>query len=294
MRTLFAGILLVAVISAVATDWRIVDEWEVWGVTDDHAWGLTKKDGSDIYLANWHPDDITEWETNIFVYEEDGTYQGELFDTPITDFDACGVVWKGDSDHGGVGWYMGSRRDSNVFFVAEDGTSYTSFSGPGTFGNVFGVTYNAENDILYVTDWESARIAWGTVDSSGHVTSWNTENFGFDIGGLAYGVADGTKYLFGIERYRDGRYWDAGLNVWELDASGQPLDIYVPIDYFNFDVFYFPGGIFWDGDFLWMLNQNYDGATNPDKVTKIALPGYSDYLVNITPASLGNIKAQFR
>lgn len=293
MRTLCVLLTLVVAVLVSATDWRVVDQWEVFGVTDDHAWGLTKQDGSDIYIGNWHVDDDYEWETNIFVYQDDGDFQGELFDNPISDFDISGVEYKGDADHGGTGWYMGHRREATMYFVAEDGTSYTTFSGPGSFDRMFGVTYNAENDILYVTDWLTQQIAWGTVDSSGHVTSWNSESFGYDIGGLAYGVANGTKYLFGVERYRDARFWDAGLNVWELDASGQPLDIYIPIDYFNFDAFYFPGGVFWDGDFLWMLNQNYD-ETNIDAVTKIALPGYSDYLVNITPASLGNIKAQFR
>ncbi len=298
MKTLWFFLLLAVVVSATATDWRVLSEWEVPEVfadpddaTNIFAFGLAYAD-SNIYVSSWNPDEIfpdPPWVTNLYVYDESGNYQGTQFSSDITDIDVSGV------DYDGTDWYMGKRRESTestIYLVAGDGSSYTSFAGPATFNRLYGVAYNPDNSILYVSDWSTGNIAWGSVGGSGHVTSWTEVSIGINLGALVYGSANGNDYLFGVEREQ---YFYSGLHIWELDGSGQPDDYYLPDDFINFgEYFYYPGDIDWDGEYLWVLNQNVDGAGGMDAVTKIALPGYSDYLINITPASLGEIKAKFR
>lgn len=307
MKTLLVLTVFIAAVSALATDWYVLDSWDVPEVpgnpdspTDySHAYALACR-GNEIYVGHFNADDLYEgppYLTNLWVYDENGNYQGKHFPSDITEIDTGCVDWKEDADHGGIGWYMGNRRDIEVFFVADNGSSYTSFAGPSNFTTrTYGIAHNPDDDILYVSNWMSSWFAYGSLDGSGHVTSWNQEDPGFRYNALKYVSVGGTDYLLAQERGDDGT-WDNYLHIFVLDASGIP-NIYSPdvIIEYNEDsqLIYYPGDISWDGDNFWMLDQNRLAEDGSDWPTKIALPGLSSYTVNIKPASLGQIKAQFR
>jgi hypothetical protein len=308
MRVFLASFLLVAVVSAAPTDWYILDYWDVPEIpgnpdspTDiSHAFGLACRDGY-VYVGHFNDEDLYPpegpFETNLWVYDENGNYQGKHFPSDITDIDTGCVDWKGDADHGGMGWYMGNRRDIEVFFVADNGSSYTSFVGPSNFTTrTYGMAHNPDDDMLYVSNWITSWSAWGSLGGSGHVTSWTQEDPGFRYNALKYVSVNGTDYLLAQDR-NDIDTWDNYLHIFVLDASGIP-DIYSPdvIIEYNEDsqLIYYPGDISWDGDNFWMLDQNRLNEDGSDYPTEIALPGLSSYTVNITPMSLGQIKAQFR
>jgi hypothetical protein len=307
MRTFFALILTLFSVCATATDWYVLDYWDVPEIPGDpenpddysHAFGLAYRD-SEIYVSHWNSNELypdPPFLTNLWVYDMDGDYQGKHFPSDITDIDTGCVDWKADSDHGGTGWYMGNRRGVEVFFVADNGSSYTSFPGPSNFSErIYGVAHNPDNDVLYVSNWvnESGRIAWGSIDGSGHVTSWTQEDPGFPYNALKYVSVGGASYFLAQYRGLEGS-WDNTLHVFSLNSSGIPNDIYVPDEIIDYDEeFFYPGDISWDGDNFWMLDQNRLNDDGSDWPTEIALPGFSSYTVNITPASFGNIKAQFR
>jgi len=307
MRTLGVLLTLAVAVSVSATDWYILDYWDVPEVpgnpdssTDySHAFGLAYRD-SEIYVGHFNDEDLypgPPFETNLWVYDMDGNYQGKHFSSDVTDIDTCCVDWKGDADHGGTGWYMSNRRAIEFFLVADNGSSYTSFPGPSNFSDrSYGVAHNPDDDILYVSNWMSTWFAWGYLDGSGHVTSWTQEDPGFRYNALKYVSVGGTDYLLAQDR-GDLDSWDNYLHIFILDASGVP-DIYSPdviIEYNEGgDLIYYPGDISWDGDNFWMLDQNRLNEDGSDYPTEIALPGLSSYTVNITPASLGHIKAQFK
>jgi hypothetical protein len=283
--------VLLAFFPVAAADWYVVNEWEITAVPEDDSFGLDWKDDH-ICVMNRHTGG--PYKTNIYIHSEDGFYLYEQFDQAL-DINCTGLDWKNDWDHGGKGWYLGAMGISKVFFVNENGTSYTEFDGPTDFNLIYGVVHNQDDDILYVSDWSATgRIAWGYLDNNGHVTSWTEEGVGLKYGALEYvRNSSAHDYLFGL--YREVGYWDSEIHIWELDANGNPVDIYSPDDIVDFgDVFYFPGDIGWDGDCIWLLNQNYEDMADPDAVTEIALPDYLSDLTVITPTSFGRVKAQFR
>jgi hypothetical protein len=307
MRTILVLALTLFAVCAMATDWYILDYWDVPEVPGDpdsstdfsHAFGLAYRD-SEIYVGHFNDEDLypaPPFETNLWVYDMDGNYQGKHFASDITDIDTGCVDWKEDADHGGMGWYMGNRRDIEVFFVADNGSSYTSFSGPPNFSErTYGIAHNPDDDMLYCSNWITSWFAYGSLDGSGHVTSWTQEDPGFTYNALKYVSVGGTDYLLAQDRgILDS--WDNYLHIFVLDASGVP-DIYTPDVIIEYNeeslLIYYPGDISWDGDNFWMLDQNRLNEDGSDWPTEIALPGLSSYTVNITPASLGHIKAQFK
>ncbi|UCE26732.1 MAG: hypothetical protein JSW52_10360 [Candidatus Coatesbacteria bacterium] len=307
MRTLCVLLTLAFAFPVSATDWYILDSWDVPEVpgnpdnpTDySHAFGLAYRD-SEIYVGHFNSEDLypgPPFETNLWVYDMSGNYQGKHFPSDITDIDTGCVDWKEDADHGGTGWYMSDRRGVGVYFVADNGSSYTYFAAPPNFTErTYGVAHNPDDDMLYVSNWITSWFGYGSLDGSGHVTSWTQEDPGFRYNALKYVSVGGTDYLLAQDR-GDLDSWDNSLHIFILDGSGVP-NIYVPdvvIDYNEGgQLIYYPGDISWDGDNFWMLDQNKLAEDGSDWPTKIALPDLSSYTVNITPASLGNIKAQFR
>ena len=296
-------VLAAFAVTVFADEWIVINEWPVYEVLsnpddpeDTFAFGLAWKDDL-IYVQSWNPDTVWEvppWFTNLYIYNESGNYQGTQFSSDLDDIDCSGVDWKGDSDHGGVGWYMGGRREATMYFTAEDGSSYTDFAGPSNFDRMYGVAHNPDNDMLYVSDDSTGWAGWGYLDGSGLVTSWTQENVGFMYCAMKYGSVGRSNYLMAIFR-EYGVYNYSQLHIYTLHSDGEPRDIYVPDIIIDFgDYFYYPGDFCYDGEYMWLLDQNKDGAGGLDYVAQIDLPGFSDGIVNIQPASLGNIKAQFR
>lgn len=285
-------LLLILVVPTYVTtaDWYIVKEWEIVVVPDDRSFGLDWKEGQ-IYVVNWHL--LPPYATNLYVHTEDGYFLYEQLDENLN-IDCAGLDWKNDWDHGGKGWYLGSKNESMVYFVNENGTGYWEFYGPTNFNRVYGVVHNQDDDILYVSDWSAGRIAWGSLSDTGCVSSWTEETVGSKYCALEYiRNSGGNYYLLGLNRSYD--YWDSELHIWKLDDDGIPNDVYEPDDvaYFG-DTFYYPGDIGWDNENIWLLNQDYEGTAYPDAVTEIALPDYLSDLTVITPMSFGKVKTQFR
>jgi hypothetical protein len=303
MRMFVALLFVVTAVSSFGQDWVLIDEWPVPEVlsnpddeTDTFAFGLAWKDDL-IYVQSWNPDTIwpePPWYTNLYVYDESGNYQGTQFSSDLDQIDCSCVDWKGDSDHGGEGWYMGARMVSTMYFTAEDGSSYDEFAGPSNFSRMYGVAHNPDNDMLYVSDDSTGWAGWGYLDGSGHVTSWVQENVGFMYCSMKYVPVGRSNYLIAV--YREfGVYEYSQLHIFTLNSNGEPRNIYSPDIIIDFgDFFYYPGDFSYDGEYMWLLDQNKDGAGGLDYVAQIDLPGFDDGIVNIKPASLGQIKAQFR
>lgn len=303
MRLFVALIFVVAAVTSFADDWVLLGDWPLTDMlhapdddTNQFAFGLAWKDGL-IYVQSWNPEDFwadPPWYTNLYVYNESGVYQGTQFSSDIDDIDCSGVDWKGDSDHGDTAWYMGGRREATMYFTAEDGSSYTEFAGPSNFSRMYGVAHNPDNDMLYVSDDSTGWAGWGYLDGSGLVTSWTQENVGFMYCAMKYVAVGRSNYLMAIFR-EYGVYSNSQLHIFTLNSNGEPRNIYSPDIIIDFgDYFYYPADFDWDGEYMWLLDQNKGGAGGVDYVAKLDLPGFNDGIVNIKPASLGQIKAQFR
>jgi hypothetical protein len=286
-------VLLTFVVAVSASGWSIVSDFPCPEVAnEERGFGLAWRD-NEVYVACWNYEE--PWYTNLFVYDESGNYQGEHFPTGLTDIDISGIDWKGDADHGGMGWYGGGRQDPTMYLIADDGSSYTDFAGPTGFDRMYGVAHNPDNDILYVSDDSSGWVGWGYVDGSGLVTSWTQENVGFMYCAMKYVPAGRSNYLMAI--YREyGVYEFSQLHIFTLNSNGEPIDIYDPYIIIDFgDYFYYPADFDWDGEYMWLLDQNRGGDPNTlDYACKMDIPEFGEGVVNITPASLGNIKAQFK
>lgn len=281
--------VLLTFFPAAAADWYIVDEWDVI-VPNRKAFGIDWDDEK-VYIVNWY--ESPPYNTDIRIYTEYGFYLGGQFEFTLN-INCTGLDRKADRDHGGTGWYLGSRDGSAIYLVNENGTGYYEFPGPADFDLVYGVVHNQDNDILYISDWSTGRIAWGNLEDMGYVLSWTEKNVGAKYCALEYiRNSGGDYYLLGLNRSSD--YWDSELHIWKLNDNGIPEDIYEPDDVADFgDTFYYPADIGWDNDNIWLLNQDYDGITDIDYVTEIALPEYFSDVTTIKPVSFGKVKARFR
>jgi hypothetical protein len=292
MRLFLVFVFVAAAITAFAQDWVFIDDFPCEEVANEQrGFGLAYRD-NEIFVACWNY--YEPWYTNLFVYDLDGNYQGEHFAAGFDDIDISGIDWKSDSDHGGEGWYGGGRQAPDMYLIAEDGSSYDYFAGPPNFTRMYGVAHNPDNDMLYVSDFMSGWAGWGYLDGSGHVTSWTEEAVGLTYSAMKYASVGRSNYLMAI--YRDAGYQYHELHIFTLNSNGEPRNIYSPDITIEFgDAFYYLGDFDYDGDYMWLLDQNKEGeGTTLDFVAQIDLPGFDDGIVNIQPASLGSIKAQFR
>jgi hypothetical protein len=281
---------------ASAADWYVVDEWEIPSVPEDLSFGLEWRDNL-IYIVNWDYDFEGPYSTNLYVHDESGNYIGLQYPDDLTDINCAGLDWKYDTDHGGKGWYLGSEQGNTVYFVEENGGFYSSFNGHSTFGRVTGVAHNPDDDMLYISDSGSTRIAWGTIDGSGRCTSWHMEHLPLTrYEALEYvRNSRGTDYLFGLYIAFGDPLSSRELHIWELAVDGVPVDIFNPDDIADFgDAFYYACDIGWDGDNLWLSHYDTDGRIVYDVVSKIDLPDYSSEYTVIKPMSFGRVKIQFR
>ncbi|UCE26733.1 MAG: hypothetical protein JSW52_10365 [Candidatus Coatesbacteria bacterium] len=294
MRTLCVLLTLAFTFPVSATDWGHLGDFPCPEVAnEERGFGLAWRD-SEVFVACWNAEATPPWYTNLFVYDESGNYQGEHFPTELTDIDISGLDWKSDADHGGMGWYAGGRQEPTIYLIADDGSSYDSFAGPSNFDRIYGVAHNPDDDMFYTSDFITGWVGWGDLDGSGAVSSWNQENPGITYNSMKYVPGTGTDYLFAIYR-GELDTWIHEVHIFSLDGSGVPNDIYVPdqiIDFGNY--FYYLGDFDWDGEHMWLLDQNKGGGdATLDYVAKIALTGFSPD-TNIVPTSLGHIKAQFK
>jgi hypothetical protein len=295
MRTVCVLLTLVVAVSVSATDWGTLVEWIVY--EDEYIFGLTSKGDGKIYLTSYSFDYDPP---QIWRYSADGTYEGVEMTVSEPGYSASAICYINDGSVGGEMWLIAGLATNIIYVVDTSGNELDAFGAPATWDNIHGIAYNPDSDAIclsYSPDGTlSGDVAWDTFTGVGFTPSW-TENSSTDtFSGLSYGEAMGTNYLFGMRRDRVG-YWDSMVYVWTLDGSGFPTDIYLPDDIIAFggDYMPVPGNIYWDGDYLWVNNQNHtDPEVLEDSIAQIWLNGYSPGTTNIVPASLGNIKARFR
>jgi hypothetical protein len=295
MRTVCILLTLIVTVSVFATNWGTLDEWVVY--EDEYIFGLALKGDGKIYLTSYGNTYIPPL---IFRYSASGTYEGLELTVTSGDYSAGGICYINDASVGGEMWLIAGLNTNVIYIIDTSGNELGSFLAPASWDNIHGVAYNPDDDLLYLS-WSPAdtlegAVAWDTFTGVGFSPSWTENTSTETISGLTYGEAGGTNYLFGTRRDRIS-YWDSKVYVWNLDGSGAPNDIYSPDDIFEFGSGYMPvpGNICWDGDYLWVNNQNHiDPETLEDAIAKIWLNGYSPGTTNIKPASFGQIKAQFR
>ncbi|UCE26734.1 MAG: hypothetical protein JSW52_10370 [Candidatus Coatesbacteria bacterium] len=295
MRTLCVLLTLTVAVIASATDWGTLDEWIVY--EDEYIFGLTSKGDGKIYLTSYSfdYDPVQVWR-----YSADGTFEGIELTVVGGGYSASGLCYINDGSVGGEMWLIGGLTSNIVYIVDSSGNDLGAFAAPATWDNIHGIAYNPDNDLLYLSYSPdvtlSGSVAWDTFTGPGFTPSWTESTSTDTFSGLSYGDVGGAKYLFAMRRDRVS-YWDSMVYIWTLDGSGLPTDIYIPDDIIAFgdDYMPVPGNIYWDGDYLWVNNQNHsDPDVLEDAIAEIWLNGYSPGDTNITPASLGHIKAQFK
>ncbi|UCE26393.1 MAG: hypothetical protein JSW52_08530 [Candidatus Coatesbacteria bacterium] len=188
-------------------------------------------------------------------------------------------------------WVVGYYYDNRIDFYDDAGIVGSSVGPPG-WGEPWGVAYsNEDNNLIYVG--QSDYIAYGAYVDYGTDVTWTELHVGDGVGnftGLGYYAPSRTaegRYLFGVARLSDP--WTNTLYVFNVNDVGVP-DVVNPAYTFDLNSFLDPDGSIagceWDGEHLWLLDQS-----EPDYVIEFDL-GLDD--TNITPASLGNIKASFK
>ncbi len=266
-------------------DITVVQTWDY--PVSDYGFGLgIKYEG--IGAGNiW----ITDWGSTPGFYEFDRSGSLQAGFIPAIDANStqdCAYIIDDDI------WVVGYYGDNYIDFYDDSGI-VDSVPGPPGWTDVWGVAYsNDENNVIYLG--QTDVIAYGTYTDPGTDISWTDLHLGDGVGrvsGLGYYAPGGRtaegRYLFGVARTTDP--WGTTLFVWRVNDNGRPLTN-VPAYVFDLSSFLTPdsltGGIEWDGQHLWVLDQPVEDT---DYVIEFDL-GLDD--TNITPMSLGNIKASFR
>jgi hypothetical protein len=295
MKTLCVLLMLVVAVSVSATDWGTLSEWVIY--EDEYIFGLASKGDGKIYLTSYS-DDYDP--VQVWRYSAEGTFEGIELTVVGGGYSASAICYINDASVGGEMWLIAGLSTNIIYIVDASGNDLGAFGAPAAWDNIHGMAYNPDNDVLYLSyspdGTLSGDVAWDTFTGPGFSPSWTEYASTDTFSGLSYGDAGGTNYLFGMRRDRVD-HWDSMVYIWTLDGSGFPTDIDLPDDIIAFGSSYMPvpGNINWDGDYLWVNNQNH---INPeileDSIAKIWLNGYSPGTTNIVPASLGNIKARFK
>lgn len=136
---------------------------------------------------------------------------------------------------------------------SKGGTLIAEIPGPSGWGQVWGVAYHDDYNMLYISSPATGEIAYGTY-SGGEIVIWT--------------IFDNVEAVSGLGCYQDDLFFAVTqsnpmhpvpfyLYTWNLDASGIPLlpaDVYELGDPFTGSL----GGCEWDGEYLWILDQyNY-------------------------------------
>lgn len=188
-------------------------------------------------------------------------------------------------------WVVPWWNANIIDFYDETGLLGT-LTGPAGWADAWGCAYsNEDNNKLYIGG-RDGQIAYGNFLDYDTPISWTTlvPGAGTFVGMGYYAPQNRTaygRYLFTLERISDP--WTNTLYVWNVNDAGVP-EVDTPAYIFDLNSFLDPegaaGGIEWDGEHLWVLHQS-----EPDYVIEFDLE-LDD--TNITPKSLGGIKANFR
>lgn len=139
---------------------------------------------------------------------------------------------------------------------ADGGDLIAEIPGPSGWSKIFAVAYHDNHDMLYVSQGGSTsgnKVAYGSY-SGGETVTWT--------------VFDNVDFLSGLGCYQDDVLYGVTqsspvspvpyyLYTWQLDSSGIPM---LPPDVFQLGASFVTGGFGgceWDGDYLWIVDQNF-------------------------------------
>lgn len=148
----------------------------------------------------------------------------------------------------------GFASDDFTVLVEESdgGTLIASIAGPSGWSNVWGVGYHDEHNMLYIGGCPNNEVAYGTY-SGGETVSWTV----FDTveSNCGFGCYQ-DNLLFALTQHDPMNPGPFYLHTWNLDAFGIPL---LPADVYELGAPFTGamGGCEWDGNYLWILDQNF-------------------------------------
>ena len=261
----------------VGTGWTLPTSGEWYGIGCKWDAGTLK-----LWCGDWS-------NYAAFEFGDDGTPTGVSFDLDSLCDPNDHAYVADDSDIGAsdslfIGDY--ATFGTNLVDIWDNiATSPTHRDWNVTATTVMGIAYSPEFDVLYYTD-DYSTLVWGDLNSTtfSQVGTSSTDS----VGGLAFVPAEAKAHppllimisqtlwitileLDGTTGYPTGSIWSG----WDQIAMPSGIEM--------------PGGCEWDGQFLWIVDQE----TSSDVVMTLGLEGLSPN-VGIQPTSLGNIKAMFK
>ncbi len=132
------------------------------------------------------------------------------------------------------------------------GSLIASIAGPSGWSNIWGVAYHDIHNILFVGGCPNNEVAYGTY-SGGETVLWTVFDTVESICGFGCYEDD---LLFAITQHDPMNPGPFYLHTWALNASGIPQ---LPADVYELGAPFTGamGGCEWDGDHLWILDQNF-------------------------------------
>ncbi len=157
---------------------------------------------------------------------------------------------------------------------SDGGTLIAEIAGPAGWSKMFAVGYHDDHNMLYVSQGGSGssnKVAYGSY-SGGTTVTWT--------------VFDNVDFLSGLGCYQDDVLYGVTqsnplapvpyyLYTWQLDSSGIPM---LPPDVYQLGAPFATGGFGgceWDGDYLWILDQNFFVTDDPSIVYKYDVSTHS-------------------
>ena len=137
------------------------------------------------------------------------------------------------------------------------GTLIAVIPGPSGWSNVWGVAYHDNYDMLYVGGCPNNEVAYGSY-SGGETVSWTVFDTVESICGFGCYQDDLLFALTQSDPLNPGPFY---LHTWTLNASGVPV---LPADVYELGAPFTGsmGGCEWDGDYLWIVDQNFVADDN--------------------------------
>ena len=146
------------------------------------------------------------------------------------------------------------------FDESKNGDLIATIGGPPGWAKVFGLAYHDEHNMLYAAQGGSnpnSALAYGAYSGGTSVIWVEFDNAEF-VSGLGCYEDD---QLFAITQSNPTAPVPYYLYTWQLDGSGIPL---LPPDVYELGAPFTGGmgGCEWDGDYLWMVDQNWTDDGN--------------------------------
>ena len=131
-------------------------------------------------------------------------------------------------------------------------TPLTSIAGPSNWPNIWGVAYHDAHNMLYIGGPTSGQVAYGIYDGD-ETVSWTVFDTVESVCGLACYQDNALYAITQDDPFNPGPFY---LHSWQLNSSGIPI---LPAEVYELGEPFIGtfGGCEWDGDYLWLLDQNF-------------------------------------